>query len=97
MLIRKTREFERWLERLRDSATLLRIRARIYRLEHGNAGDHKSVGEGIWEMRIHFGPGYRVYYTQRGHEWVLLLAGGDKSSQENDIRLALQLKKDLEL
>lgn len=93
--LRKTPEFERWLERLKDLQAELRIRTRIDRLRHGNAGDHKAVGEGVMEMRIHYGPGYRVYYTQRGLEWILLLAAGDKASQDQDISLALQLKRNL--
>jgi putative addiction module killer protein len=64
-------------------------------LREGNAGDHRSVGEGVFEMRIHCGPGYRVYFTRRGPEWVIVLAGGNKGSQDKDIRLALQLAKNL--
>lgn len=63
------------------------------RLEEGFPGDQKHVGWSVWELRLHFGPGYRLYYTQRNQEWVLLLAGGDKSSQEKDVRLAWRLAR----
>jgi putative addiction module killer protein len=91
--LRKTREFDRWFDRLRDRQAQSRIHGRLLRLGEGNPGDQKAVGEGVWELRIHYGPGYRLYYTQRGPEWILLLAGGDKDSQEKDIRLALKLAR----
>jgi putative addiction module killer protein len=91
--LRKTAEFLRWIDELSDLDAKGRIQARIHRLREGNAGDHKFVGDGVFEMRIHCGPGYRVYFTRRGPEWVIVLAGGDKSSQEKDIRLALQLAR----
>ena len=93
--LRQTPEFEKWIETLRDREARLRIRTRIHRLTQGNPGDHKSVGEGVCELRIHYGPGYRVYYAQKGQAWVLLLAGGDKNSQGNDIQLALMLNRNL--
>lgn len=73
----------------------MRIQARIDRAEMGNFGDCEPVGEGVSEMRIHFGPGYRVYFTQRGQNIVILLAGGDKSNQARDIKTALKLARDL--
>lgn len=91
--LRSTPEFDHWFSRLRDSKARQLILTRFERLMDGNAGDHKAVGEGLWELRIHHGPGYRVYYTQRQREWILLLAGGDKDSQKRDIRLALTLAK----
>jgi len=91
--LRRTTEFDRWLSRLSDVEARLRILSRLERLAEGNPGDCKPVGEGILEMRIHYGPGYRVYYTRRAGSWILLLAGGDKGSQEKDIRLARELAK----
>jgi putative addiction module killer protein len=73
----------------------MRIQARIDRAEDGNFGDSAPVGEGVSEMRIHFGPGYRVYFAQRGLEVVILLAGGDKSTQSKDIKKALELAREL--
>jgi len=90
-----TKVFDEWFEALRDKQAARRIQARIDRAEEGNFGDCKSVGEGVSEMRIHFGPGYRVYFAQRGLEIVILLAGGDKSTQDNDIRIALGLAQQL--
>lgn len=84
-------DFDRWLRRLKDKQGRLRILARIDRLAHGNPGDTKSVGQGVSELRLSVGPGYRVYYTQRGNRVVLLLCGGDKSTQHNDIATAHRL------
>ena len=95
MEIRKTKIFANWLDKLRDIQARVRVLVRIKRLAEGNAGDAKSVGEGVFELRIHYGPGYRVYYTKIGHEIVLLLAGGDKSTQSDDIRTALRLAHNL--
>ncbi len=89
--IRKTDEFERWIACVRDSRALAKILTRIQRLELGNAGDVRPVGEGVSEMRIDYGPGYRVYYKRIGKEIVLLLCGGDKSTQDRDITRAKQL------
>ncbi len=80
--------FERWLAELRDAAAKVRIRTRIRRLSLGNPGDVKPVGSGISEMRIDYGPGYRVYFTQRGQLVILLLCGGDKRTQRQDIERA---------
>ena len=93
--IRKTDLFAKWLDDLRDIQAKARVLVRIERLASGNAGDVKPVGEGISEMRIDYGPGYRVYYTKRGSELVILLAGGDKSSQSGDIKTALRLARNL--
>jgi putative addiction module killer protein len=95
MEIRKTDLFAKWLDDLRDIQAKARILVRIERLASGNAGDVKPVGEGISEMRIDYGPGYRVYYTKRGNELIILLAGGDKSSQSGDIKTALRLANNL--
>ncbi len=81
-------EFDVWLAGLRDNRARARIQARILRLSLGNPGDVKPVGEGISEMRIDHGPGYRVYFRQRGQILILLLCGGDKSTQDKDIRAA---------
>ncbi|KPF99173.1 hypothetical protein IP86_09630 [Rhodopseudomonas sp. AAP120] len=94
--IRKTPEFERWLRHLRDQRARVRILLRLDRLELGNPGDAAPVGEGVNELRIHYGPGYRVYFVERGATLVVLLCGGDKSSQAADIAAAKKLARDLE-
>ncbi len=93
--IRKTDTFALWLDDLRDIRVRARIQARIERLAGGNPGDVEPVGEGVSELRINYGPGYRVYFKQRGQELILLLAGGDKSSQSKDIKVALRLAREL--
>lgn len=93
--IRKTDRFAQWLDELRDIQARARIQARIERLATGNPGDVKPVGEGVSEMRINYGPGYRVYFQQRGSALIILLAGGDKSTQARDIRTALHLARNL--
>ncbi|EPT5086688.1 type II toxin-antitoxin system RelE/ParE family toxin [Salmonella enterica subsp. enterica] len=80
--------FSGWLESLKDRKAVMRILARIERMSEGNFGDAEPVGEGISEARIHYGPGYRVYFMQRGDRLVILLCGGDKSTQKKDIRQA---------
>lgn len=90
-----TEIFDGWFDSLRDKQAARRIQARIDRAEEGNFGDHKSVGEGVSEMRIHHGPGFRVHFTLRGLEIVILLAGGDKSSQDKDIQTAHELAHQL--
>ncbi|RPE74649.1 type II toxin-antitoxin system RelE/ParE family toxin [Vulcaniibacterium tengchongense] len=95
MQIKRTPEFRKWIDGLKDLAGRARIQARIERLAAGNPGDHRNLEGGVSELRIDVGPGYRVYYTQRGNELVILLAGGDKSTQQADIRKARELKDGL--
>jgi putative addiction module killer protein len=94
--IRETSEFTDFLEDLHDDRAIAKISARIERLAAGNAGDATPVGEGISEMRIHYGPGYRVYFIRRGERVIVLLCGGDKSTQEKDIKAAKILARNLE-
>jgi len=91
--VRRTDVFIDWLTNLRDRRAAARIAARILRLEDGNLGDVKPVGEGVSEMRINYGPGYRVYFMQAGRTVILLLCGGDKSTQARDIAEAKKLAK----
>ncbi len=91
--VRYTETFSEWLQHLRDSVGKAKILVRIDRLRLGLYGDVKPVGQGVSEIRIAFGPGYRVYYTKRGKELIILLAGGDKSSQSRDIHKAQDLVK----
>ncbi|HEU0147524.1 MAG TPA: type II toxin-antitoxin system RelE/ParE family toxin [Bradyrhizobium sp.] len=86
--VRQTEEFSGWLRRLKDANAAARILGRIRRMEIGNPGDTKSVGHGVREMRIDYGPGYRVYYVQRGEQIVILLCGGDKRTQQRDVERA---------
>jgi putative addiction module killer protein len=89
----KSDQFQKWFRRLRDIRARAKIEARIRRMSLGNPGDVKSVGGGISEMRIDYGPGYRVYYMEIGQTIVILLCGGDKSSQPADIELAVKLAR----
>jgi putative addiction module killer protein len=93
--LRTTEVFSRWIDRLRDLQGRARIQARIERLAAGHEGDSKPVGEGVAELRIDTGPGYRVYFVKRGRKTIVLLAGGDKSSQSRDIEKALELARHL--
>jgi putative addiction module killer protein len=93
--IRKTDTYARWLDGLRDIHARGRILARVERLAAGNPGDVKPVGEGVSELRIDYGPGYRVYFTTRGRTVIILLAGGDKRTQATDIKRALRLARNL--
>ena len=93
--IRKTNVFARWLDGLRDMQARARILVRLERLTSGNPGDVKPVGEGVSELRVNYGPGYRVYFKKQGLGFVILLAGGDKGSQATDIRIALELTRGL--
>lgn len=90
----RTDDFDRWLRKLRDRQARLRIVARVDRLAHGNPGDVKPVGHGISEMRLTYGPGYRVYYLQEGETLILLLCGGDKSTQGEDVAKAHALAEE---
>jgi putative addiction module killer protein/probable addiction module antidote protein len=93
--IRKTEIFAKWLDGLHDIRARARILVRIERLAVGNPGDVKPVGGGVSELRIDYGPGYRVYYKKHGQKVVILLAGGDKSTQAKDIKTALRLAQNL--
>ena len=93
--VRQTAAYAAWFGSLRDRAAKVRIDIRIRRLSLGNPGDAKPVGEGVSELRVNFGPGYRVYFVQKGGAYVVLLAGGDKSSQDSDIREARALAREL--
>jgi putative addiction module killer protein len=90
----KSAAFETWFQRLRDRQAQTRINARIRRLSLGNPGDVKPVGSGVSEMRIDYGPGYRIYYRQRGNILILLLCGGDKRTQDSDLKQAIAISKD---
>ena len=93
--IRQTEAYARWFRRLRDRQARVRIDNRIRRMSLGNLGDVRPVGEGVSEVRIDYGPGYRVYFMQRGETLIVLLAGGDKDSQVRDIRRARELARGL--
>lgn len=93
--VRETGAFSEWLSRLPDARAKAEVARRVRRLALGNPGDVKPVGEGVSELRIHYGPGYRVYYVRRGNFLVVLLCGGDKSTQAKDIVLALKLAKEV--
>jgi putative addiction module killer protein len=93
--IRKTETFVQWLDELRDVRARARVQVRIERLAAGNPGDVEPVGEGVSELRIDYGPGYRVYFKKHGREVVILLAGGDKRTQSADIKTALRLARNL--
>ncbi len=93
--IRQTETYSRWFSSLHDRQARARIDIRIRRLSMGNPGDVKSVGKGVSELRIDYGPGYRVYFIQRGETLIILLAGGDKRTQDRDIKKALKLVQEL--
>lgn len=93
--IRETPAYAAWFSALRDRTAKARIDIRIRRLSLGNPGDVRPIGESVSELRIHYGPGYRIYFTKQGETVVILLAGGDKSSQEQDIRHAKDLTRNL--
>lgn len=92
--IKQTPNFKKWEEQLKDKRVRTLIATRIMRLANGLLGDVKSVGEGISELRIHYGSGYRVYFQQKGELLIILLCGGDKSSQQKDIEIAKKLAKE---
>ena len=93
--VRQTERYAKWFARLRDRTARARIDVRIRRLTLGNAGDTRPVGEGVSELRIDYGPGYRVYFVRRGEALVILLAGGDKSTQDRDVPAAIRLAREL--
>ena len=93
--IRQTEQYARWFRKLKDPRAKAKINIRIRRLAVGNSGDAEPIGKGLSELRIDYGSGYRVFYLKRGDEFILLLAGGDKSSQKRDIKLAHELADNL--
>jgi putative addiction module killer protein len=95
MLVKTTEVYRDWINALRDRAGRARIQVRVDRLVHGNPGKHRVLTDGVCELKIDYGPGYRVYYTQRGDVMIVLLAGGDKATQSQDIQTALALAKNL--
>lgn len=96
MRVEATPEFHEWIDALKDRAGRARIQVRIDRLIHGHAGQARKLGDGVSELKIDFGPGYRVYYTTRGTRLLLLLLGGDKASQRKDIAKAIKLAKEFQ-
>jgi putative addiction module killer protein len=96
MRVEKTEEYREWLDALKDRAGRARILVRVDRLIEGNPGEHRNLTDGVSELKIDFGPVYRVYYTQRGTRLLLLPAGGDKSTQQNDLSKALSLAKNFQ-
>lgn len=95
MRVRMTEVYRDWINSLRDRAARARIQVRVDRLAHGNPGQHRHLTGGVSELKIDFGPGYRVYYTEREGELIILLAGGDKSTQQQDIETAISLARNL--
>jgi putative addiction module killer protein len=96
MRVEKTDYYSDWIDDLKDRAARARILVRVDRLIHGNPGQHRALTDGVSELKIDIGPGYRVYYTKRGSRILLLLAGGDKATQQKDIQLAVQLAKNFQ-
>ena len=95
MRVQTTTVYLDWINSLNDRVGRARIQVRVDRLVHGNPGQHRALTDGVFELKIDFGPGYRVYYTERAGVVVVLLAGGDKSSQQRDIKTAISLAKGL--
>ena len=93
MRVEETEIYREWINALKDRAGRARIQVRVDRLVHGNPGTHRVLTDGVSELKIDVGPGYRVYYSQRGNRLLLLLAGGDKSTQQKDIDMAISLAK----
>jgi putative addiction module killer protein len=96
MRVEETEVYRDWIDDLKDRVGRARVQVRVDRLVHGNPGKHRDLTDGVSELKIDFGPGYRVYYTQRGDRLLLLLAGGDKSTQQGDIELAIRLAKNFQ-
>ncbi len=96
LTIKRTAEFDDWLEGLRDGMTRIRLGKRLDKAQRGLLGDVQAVGDGVWEMREHFGPGWRMYYVQRGEVLVVMLGGGDKDTQQADIAAAIALSRTIE-
>lgn len=94
--VRQTQEFREWLHKLRDDRARVKITERLLRVEGGNFGDVEPVGDGVSELRIDYGPGYRVYFTRRGRMVVVILCGGDKRTQTADIKRAKRMARNLE-
>ncbi len=94
--VKRLEEFSVWLKGLKDGLTRLRLIKRLRKVQLGNLGDVEPVGEGVYEMREHFGPGWRMYYVQRGGVLIVMLGGGNKSTQQTDINRAIELAKSLE-
>jgi putative addiction module killer protein len=95
MRLKLTKQYLDWIDGLKDRVTRARIQVRVDRLLHGNPGSHRVLTEGVVELKIDVGPGYRVYFTERGETLIVLLVGGDKSTQDQDIDLALKLVRNL--
>jgi len=96
MRVEETEVYREWINGLKDRAGRARIQVRVDRLVHGNPGSHRNLTDGVAELKIDLGPGYRVYYTQRGMRLILLLAGGEKSTQQSDIKMAIQLARNFQ-
>ncbi|MGH8283713.1 MAG: type II toxin-antitoxin system RelE/ParE family toxin [Gammaproteobacteria bacterium] len=95
MRMEMTEVYREWINGLRDRAGRARVQVRVERLAHGNAGQHRILTNGVRELKVDYGPGYRVYYTERGGVLIMLLAGGDKSSQAKDIKTAIAMARNL--
>ena len=95
MRVQMTEEYRDWINSLKDRAGRARVQVRVDRLVHGNPGQHRVLTDGVCELKVDFGPGYRVYYTERAGVLIVLLAGGDKASQQQDIKTAISLAKGL--
>ena len=96
MRVEETAVYRAWINALRDRVGRARIQVRVDRLVHGNPGKHRDLSNGVSELKIDFGPGYRVYYTQRGSRLLVLLVGGDKSTQQKDIEMAISLARNVQ-
>ena len=96
MRVEETAVYREWINALRDRVGRARIQVRVDRLVHGNPGKHRDLSDGVSELKIDFGPGYRVYYTQRGSRLLVLLVGGDKSRQQKDIEMAISLARNIQ-